>query len=242
MNFFEGISFTRFLSQFFSSTNHDKIMHLTIFVDDSANDNDNAELKNKYVNAALDHNSKIFKDPHFYDAGFDLYLPKNDNASEVNIFGDGTRFFGNDGNFSCTTINKVNFKVKCCARMFTKNGVNIDNNIIDDNSNNNNNNHFFYTPFYTYARSSMSKTPLRLANNQGIIDAGYRGPLIGMFDCIYSDRDGNKESDFYLEAYSRMLQVCAPGLVPIYVKIVDTVEELGPNTLRGEGGFGSTGI
>ena len=237
MNFIQGISFNRFLSQFFSSTNHDRIMHLSIFVDDE----NNLELKNKYVNAALDHNSKIFKDPHFYDAGFDLYLPKNDNISEVNTFGDGTRFFGNDGIISCTSINKVNFKVKCCARMFTKNGVSLNNNIIDDNYNNNNNN-FFYTPFYTYARSSMSKTPLRLANNQGIIDAGYRGSLIGMFDCIYSDRDTNKDCDYFMESYSRMLQVCAPGLIPIYVKIVDSIDELGPNTSRGEGGFGSTGI
>ena len=87
----------------------------------------------------------------------------------------------------------------------------------------------------------MSKTPLRLANNQGIIDAGYRGPLIGMFDCIYDD-DVNKDYDWYMEAYSRMLQICAPGLVPIFVEIVDNVNELGPSTSRGEGGFGSTGI
>jgi len=38
-----------------------------------------------------------------------------------------------------------------------------------------------------------------------------------------------------------MVQICAPGLVPIYVKIVDNMEELGPSTSRGEGGFGSTG-
>jgi dUTPase len=38
-----------------------------------------------------------------------------------------------------------------------------------------------------------------------------------------------------------MLQICAPSLVPIYVHIVNSVEELGPNTSRGEGGFGSTG-
>jgi dUTP pyrophosphatase len=94
-------------------------------------------------------------------------------------------------------------------------------------------NKFFFTPFYTYARSSISKTPLRLANNQGIIDAGYRGSLIGMLDCI--------KCKYYTEPYSRLLQICAPGLVPIYVEIVDTIDELGPNTLRGEGGFGSTG-
>jgi len=90
----------------------------------------------------------------------------------------------------------------------------------------------------------MSKTPLRLANNQGIIDAGYRGNLIGMFDCIYeadSDDDENVKEDWYMDAYSRMLQICAPGLIPIYIEIVDKIDDLGPNTSRGEGGFGSTG-
>ena len=89
----------------------------------------------------------------------------------------------------------------------------------------------------------MSKTALRLANNQGIIDAGYRGNLIGMFDCIYNDDESDdREYDCYMDAYSRMLQICAPGLVPIYAHIVDNIEELGPSTSRGEGGIGSTGI
>ena len=45
----------------------------------------------------------------------------------------------------------------------------------------------------------------------------------------------------YIQEYLRLLQICAPGLVPIYVNIVDTFEELGQSTLRGDGGFGSTG-
>jgi dUTPase len=62
-----------------------------------------------------------------------------------------------------------------------------------------------------------------------------------MFDCIYStDNSNNKEQDYYMDAYSRMLQICAPGLIPIYVHIVNSVEELGPSTSRGQGGFGST--
>ena len=112
----------------------------------------------------------------------------------------------------------------------------------------NDNNVEYLTPFYTYVRSSISKTPLRLANNQGIIDAGYRGNLIGKFDCIYDltyndkfPKSGIKAVDFYMEAYSRILQICAPGLVPIYVNIVNNIEELGPSTSRNTDGFGSTG-
>jgi|GEM_PF-800616 len=224
------VMFYHFLNNYFSNTSHDKIMHLTLFVDG------NDELKNKYFNAASNHNIKLFRDPHFYDAGFDLFLPPNDKVSEANTYGTGTRFFVENEN--SVPINKVDFKVKCCARMYTKNM----NTMINDNNNNNNN--FYYSPFYTYARSSMSKTPLRLANNQGIIDAGYRGSLIGMFDCIYSKKNDyiDKDCDWFMDAYSRVLQICAPGLVPIYVEVVNHIGELGPNTSRGEGGFGSTGI
>jgi dUTP pyrophosphatase len=217
MEFINSNDFNPFLNKIVSETNHDKVMYLSIFIDSHDN-----TLKNMYKEATTKHNKKIMNDPHFYDAGFDLYLPKNEIDNEYH--GNGTRFFGT-GWSDTGPINKVDFKVKCCAKMFDKL------------------NHFFYTPFYTYARSSMSKTPLRLANNQGIIDAGYRGSLIGMFDCIYTNNshDKDKEYDYSMDAYSRMLQICAPGLVPIYVQIVNSVEELGPSTSRGEGGFGSTG-
>lgn len=119
--------------------------------------------------------------------------------------------------FENNKTTKVDFKVKCCAQIRSKSESN-------------------YSPFYTYARSSISKTPVRLANNQGIIDAGYRGNLIGMFDCL------GQSGDFWeADKNTRLLQICAPGLVPIYVNVVNSVEELGPSTRRGEGGLGSTG-
>jgi hypothetical protein len=178
---------------------HKQIMFINIYVDSSDN-----TLKNMYVEAANKHNKKIMNDPHFYDAGFDLFLPKL-NDMLVN-----ERFF-----WQVPDINKVDFEIKCCAKMiYTCDSM------------------WNYTPFYTYARSSISKTPLRLANNQGIIDAGYRGSLIGMFDALHRHS---------VEPYTRLLQICAPNLVPIYVNIVDKIEDLGPTTSRGEGGFGSTG-
>lgn len=173
---------------------HKKFLLLQIFIDNDP------MLKNVYLEAVEKHNQKITEDPIYYDAGFDLFLPENDNT------------------FIKNNINKVDFKVKCSATIVEQ--ANSDW-ICQP------------TPFYTYARSSLSKTPLRLANNQGIIDTGYRGNLIGMFDCL---------SDIYSpEPNSRLLQICAPGLLPIYVNLVDNIEDLGPSTSRGEGGFGSTG-
>ena len=84
-----------------------------------------------------------------------------------------------------------------------------------------------------YPRSSISKTPLRLANSTGIVDSGYRGPLIGMFDCL--------RPQYNVERFDRIIQICAPGLMPVYVELVDRLEDLGTETIRGERGIGSTG-
>ena len=91
----------------------------------------------------------------------------------------------------------------------------------------------FNTGFYIHPRSSISNTSLRLANSTGIIDSGYRGNLIGKFDCI--------ELPLTVKKYDRLLQIVAPAMSPIIVQIVDSVEELGEITERNEGGFGSTG-
>ena len=214
MEFINAYDLISFSNKIMTETSIDKVMSLSIFID--SNDD---KLKNMYLEYASKHNDKIMNDPHFYDAGFDLFLPKDELNQGY------TNFFCAIPNISCN-INKVDFKVKCCAKIVTKNNS-------------------YFTPFYTYARSSMSKTPLRLANNQGIIDAGYHGPLIGMFDCIYSSGryiDGKwRMDDWKMDDYSRMLQICAPGLIPIHVQIVDKFEDLGASTSRGDGGFGSTG-
>ena len=114
-------------------------------------------------------------------------------------------------------INKLDLNVCCAARMFTCSGKK------------------FNTGYYMYPRSSLSKTQLRLANSTGIIDAGYRGHLMGMFDV------NSSTLDYIGKKYERYLQICAPGLVPIIVEMVGSKEELGEETARGSGGFGSTG-
>tara|TARA_Y100000816_G_C26107894_1_gene589539 strand:- start:3865 stop:4443 length:579 start_codon:yes stop_codon:yes gene_type:complete len=82
-------------------------------------------------------------------------------------------------------------------------------------------------------RSSISKTSLRLANSIGIIDSGYRGELMAVFDCFYKD--------YNIDASTRLVQVVPPRLdLPVFVNIVDSLEDLG-STERAHGGFGSTG-
>ena len=215
--------FNIFLNKFKQTSTLERVMYIDLFIDD-----EDTTLKQLYIDAAKNHNTKIMENPHFYDAGFDLFLPKNKIISlygDGQLYGDGTLFFGKQLTDTRNPVNKVDFKVKCCAQICHINNIYSR----------------YFTPFYTYARSSISKTPLRLANNQGIIDAGYRGNLIGMFDCLICSNIENPPFDWYMEEYTRILQICAPGLLPIYVNIVDKLEDLGPTTLRGEGGFGSTG-
>jgi len=89
-------------------------------------------------------------------------------------------------------------------------------------------------PYYMYPRSSISKTPLRVANCVGIIDSGYRGHLIGKLDNIKPH-----ETEYVVEKHSRLFQLCSHNLLPFEtIKIVEELNE----TARGAGGFGSTGV
>ncbi len=92
------------------------------------------------------------------------------------------------------------------------------------------------SPFFLFPRSSISKTPLSLANQTGIIDAGYRGNLISALRTFYFDED---KRNYVLERGTRLVQLCDPELKPIYVVLVD--ENQLSTTERGSGGFGSTG-
>ena len=194
--------------------NYERVMVLKIFVD--SNDN---ELKNRYYNAATMHNNNLQSMPQCIDAGFDLYAPGHIVAG----YGNEIYFFANQND-----VNKVDFNINCSAQMYLDSGK------------------VFNTGYYMYPRSSISKTPLRLANSTGIIDAGYRGHLCGMFDVksktsINNINLINNQADYVGQRYDRYVQICAPGLVPIVIELVENMEELGEETMRGGGGFGSTG-
>ena len=89
--------------------------------------------------------------------------------------------------------------------------------------------------YNVHPRSSISKTPLMLANHTGIIDSGYRGSLIGAFRYLPITTVNN---GYTVDRHTRLLQICHPTLCPIYVTIVDSTEL--SSSQRGSGGFGST--
>lgn len=214
MNFIENIDINTFYNAIYNNTQYNKFMYIKIYID-----NNQTILKDKYIEHINKHNNKIVLNPEYADAGFDIITPSSDDFEELNRYG-GIRCCKE--NF----VNKIDFKIKCSAEM-----VKIDNK------------KRYKTGFYIYPRSSLSKTRLRLANNTGIIDAGYRGNLIGMFDLISNDVNNVNDvnNDYIIEPFTRLLQICSPSLEPIYVRLVENIDDLGINTIRGEGGFGSTG-
>ena len=120
-------------------------------------------------------------------------------------------FFPDEINVGAKETKLINLKIKCEAWK-------------------NSNNPEPYS-YYLFPRSSISKTPLRMSNSVGIIDAGYRGNLMVSVDNISDD-------DFLIEKGSRLFQICGPTLSSITFELADTLSE----TSRGEGGFGSTNV
>ena len=84
--------------------------------------------------------------------------------------------------------------------------------------------------YYLYPRSSISKTPLLMANGVGIIDWGYRGNLMAR---VYN----TSRNDYDIYPGDRLFQLCHPTLQPLDIVFVNTLD----TTTRGDGGFGSTG-
>lgn len=177
------------------------------------NTEDNINLKNKYQEAILKHNNSL-ENNEYPDAGFDVFVP-------------GAPRWSTDP----FEVHKIDFKIKCA--MFNKLSY-VECSVKDDTIIN----YKLNQPlgFYMYPRSSISKTHLRLANNVGIIDSGYRGNLGGVFDIHNLPADKAP-----YEQYQRLVQICSNTLEPFKVILVDDIDKLG-TTERGEGGFGSTGV
>ena len=85
-------------------------------------------------------------------------------------------------------------------------------------------------PYFLMPRSSISKTPIRLCNSIGLIDAGYRGEIMAAVDNI-------KHEDYIINLGQRLFQIVAMDGSPLSFELVDELSATG----RGAGGFGSTG-
>ena len=86
------------------------------------------------------------------------------------------------------------------------------------------------TSFMLVPRSSIFRTPLRQANNIGIIDSGYRGRIMVPVD-------NRSNEDYIIKPKERLFQLVHPSLKPISIELVNELDD----TKRGSGGFGSTG-
>lgn len=83
-----------------------------------------------------------------------------------------------------------------------------------------------------FPRSSVSKTNLTLANSVGVIDSGYRGQIM----CVF-----NKINNPMLQSYKVGDKVAQLVIVAAPQFTINEVNELS-TTERGNGGFGSTGF
>ena len=142
------------------------------------------------------------------ESGFDLFCPD----SEI---------------FEPYKSKKIDFRIQCA--MFSLGNVPIERAI-------DNYRVLKPTAYYMYARSSISKTNFRLANNVGIIDSGYRGNIGAYFDAAPWSND-----DYIMKEKQQLVQLCHPNLEPFYVVLVEDSSSIG-TTERGSYGFGSTGI
>ena len=186
--------------------------NLYMYIHDSSEGDVNFDLKNMYKESSKNNNELV-----------DKYLECCAKGDDAGCTNDTITYCYNSGfdlfcpaNVECTHINKymLDHNISCSMTYGGR-----------------------FVGYYLYVRSSTPiKTPLRLANNVGIIDSGYRGNIKGCFDII------DTKSNFNFERGNRYMQLCPPDIgKPMKVHIVDAFHNLGKKNNRNCGGFGSTG-
>jgi dUTPase len=192
---------------------HKYTLDLFIMRHPSMTDEKYAELVKIYTEKTASHNKKVAEST-YPDSGFDLLIPNDISSHE----------FGYTDNRISPVTFRTQLGVKCAMSATTT---------PTERS---------ATGYYLYPRSSIVKTPFRMANSVGIIDAGYRGEIMAVVDNIDAANNDMKTCiERHMPRLSRVFQICAPSLEPFFVRIVEHESELGV-TERGSGGFGSTGV
>jgi dUTP pyrophosphatase len=175
------------------------------------------EIVKMYKEKVVEHNKKQCESK-YPDSGFDLFAPYD--YSE--------HAFGYTDNRISPMTFRVPLGVKCAMVLVDSSAERLT--------------HAIPVGYYLYPRSSIVKTPFRMANSVGIIDSGYRGEIMAVIDNIDSQHNDLKEClKKYTPPMSRLFQICSPTLDPFIVRIIEHEEELGI-TERGCGGFGSTNV
>ena len=191
--------------------------NLYMYIHDSNEGDVNFDLKNMYKESSKKNNELVDKYLACCEktnAGDDACCANDDDAITY-CYNSGFDLFC-PSNVDCTNINKymLDHNISCSMTYEGR-----------------------YVGYYLYVRSSTPiKTPLRLANNVGIIDSGYRGIIKGCFDII------DTKSNFNFEKGNRYMQLCPPDIgKPMKVYIVDAFHNLGKKNNRNCDGFGSSG-
>lgn len=191
---------------------HKYTLDLFIMRHPNMTDEKYAELVKMYTEKTATHNKKVAESA-YPDSGFDLLTPYDVSSHD----------FGYTDNRLSSVTFRVPLGVKCAMSA----SASAERTAVG---------------YYLYPRSSIVKTPFRMANSVGIIDAGYRGEIMAVVDNIDAANNDMKVCiERYMPPMSRVFQICAPSLEPFFVRIVEHECELGV-TERGSGGFGSTGV
>ena len=173
---------------------------------------DSATIINSKTNDYLAGNNNII-----FDAGFDIYSPAEYDIPPSSISPLGT---------------KVPMNIQCTMRRLGSSLVKkIDNDKLTFTDQFPARN----VGYYIYSRSSTPiNTPLRLSNSVGIIDSGYTGEIITIFDNL-------DKSSYKISKYQRLTQICPPDLsFPFKVNFLTSPPLLDDNS-RANKGLGSTG-
>ena len=196
-----------------------KTLDLFIIRHPNMSDEKHTELLKMYTEKIAAHNKKV-AESSYPDSGFDLFIPYDVSSHD----------FGYTDNRISPVTFRAPLGVKCAMSVSatpTPTPTPTERTAIG---------------YYLYPRSSIVKTPFRMANSVGIIDAGYRGEVMAVVDNIDARNNDMKAClERHMPPLSRVFQICAPSLEPFFVRIVEHESELGV-TERGSGGFGSTGV
>lgn len=87
--------------------------------------------------------------------------------------------------------------------------------------------------YFLMCRSSIDKTPLSLSNGVGLMDRNYRGNVIASFRHVFPEK-----LPYTIKRGTRLVQVVPFNGKDFSYTVVDNLND----TIRGTGGFGSSGL